>query len=324
MVSTPPPARPSDSDTVVTTERHLLEMKLMHHYSTSTFETLPHVSSDEYVWKHFVPQKGLSYPFVLDSIMSLSAMHLAFLEPSNNWTHTALEYQDRAVSGFRNVLNHITPQNCEAAFVCSVLITMLNFALPGICEERGSTDAVADLLSTRFMLQGVTAVVLQAQEQIRKGPFGIWQFKDLLINVKDMDASSPATPEAHVSVGDAFKRLQSIKRTLKLDINEPYTATIGWLEKAFHLYCSDRSTAGLFSWPILVDQGFVDLLKQGDSLATLVFAHYGAVLHLLHDRWWARNAGRSIVEQLLPSLRDSDPTWSDTVDWLCERVRHDQ
>lgn len=78
-----------------------------------------------------------NHAFVLDSILAISALHLARLEtsPKKSWLQTALRYQNLTLAGFNEALSTISPENCEAVSLCSVFVLMLSLAGPGVCND---------------------------------------------------------------------------------------------------------------------------------------------------------------------------------------------
>ena len=58
-------------------------------------------------------------------------------------------------------------------------------------------------------------------------------------------------------------------------------------------------------------------------MAKLFFVHYGVALHLLTDRWFAKDSGKRLVRALLPSFGTDDKEsveWVDTIQWAKRSV----
>lgn len=57
------------------------------------------------------------------------------------------------------------------------------------------------------------------------------------------------------------------------------------------------------------------LFEEQDPLANLCFLHYGVALHLLTERWFAKDAGRRLVRALQSSFDNPDPQWVEMIEW---------
>jgi hypothetical protein len=149
----------------------LQEMRLFHH---AILVTAPSLASDE-VDLHFcqwdLPWIATAHDHVMDGLLALAALHIAFLEPDklSFWSEVALTYQTRAIMGLREYLA-IKPEKYEAAFTGSLLILVLVTAYPGICQDTGPVDPLSELLTIRSVLQGCAITFKQiycGQERTR-------------------------------------------------------------------------------------------------------------------------------------------------------------
>lgn len=79
------------------------------------------------------------------------------------------------------------------------------------------------------------------------------------------------------------------------------------------LYCTGGIFSGIMTWPVTLGDEDVRLIEENDRLALAILAHYGVVIYLLRDRWWAADAGKRLVRTILPILQRSKPAWADLV-----------
>ncbi|KIX01520.1 uncharacterized protein Z518_09246 [Rhinocladiella mackenziei CBS 650.93] len=137
--------------------QRILELELMHHYSTSTYKSCVGVSDNTIaadIWQRFVPMQGLKHDFLLHGILAFAALHMAtklkqstaedasesrepdvsFLLISGRspsfYFRKALEYQNMAFASFHSVLPDVTQANCDAVFAFSILTMLLAIAIP--------------------------------------------------------------------------------------------------------------------------------------------------------------------------------------------------
>lgn len=104
-----------------------------------------------------------SFPYLLDSILALSALHLATVEAVNRltWLDAAVRYQSQACSGMGKVLPDVTPVHYESAFVSSVLIFLFATGFPGISPESNkNSNPISEVLEGRRLIMG-TAMLFE-------------------------------------------------------------------------------------------------------------------------------------------------------------------
>lgn len=149
----------------------------MHNWSTSTYKTMEQHSDETILWQITVPELALSYDYLLDALLALSARHLSFKDPPQTalWDCAALDYQNRAITRFQQILgsNSINSKNCEAVFACSVLTMVLPLAQSYRQEHNTFSHALTNIIELRQFLKGVWAVHINHADQIRAGGFQV-------------------------------------------------------------------------------------------------------------------------------------------------------
>lgn len=147
----PSPKAPSSD----VSSNRLLEAKLLHHYYTNTSNTIS--SEHEYhQWHTIFPEVATSNSYVLDSVLGITALHLAHLEPNSRqtWLDIGLYYNHRACSEFRQVVGQISAPTLRPALVCSIYIALFAIARIALLGSRLDSSRVADVLQTRTLLKG--------------------------------------------------------------------------------------------------------------------------------------------------------------------------
>lgn len=143
----------------------------MHHYTSSTAESLCDGSVLDDVWRKGLPQIAFEHDFLLDGLLSLTALHRASenREEQSRWMGTALEYQNRALATFKLVLPDITPELCHSAFGFSLLTLFIALALP---QMDPTMDPIAHSLAQRHHVRGALAIVVPSYSTLQSGVFG--------------------------------------------------------------------------------------------------------------------------------------------------------
>lgn len=148
----------------------------MHQYLTSTYHTLSQDGLSAHHLSIIIPKLATSFPYLLDSILALSALHLASLEPDNRltWLDAAVRYQSQAGAGMGKVLPNITPQHYGPAFVSSVFIMLFATGFSGISRDGPKLDPIAALLEVKTLIAGCAMLWHRFNELGFEGELNGW------------------------------------------------------------------------------------------------------------------------------------------------------
>lgn len=343
----------------------VLELKLLHHFTSVIYLTfIPKNEAHAHCWQVHVPDLAMEHTFLLDGVMAISALHLAYLETGTRklWLQSALRYQDLTLAGLNRALSNIGSENCEAVAICSIFVLLLNIAMPGICDDTSETsrNPITDLLGLRKLLEGIALIITQSEVVLSNGV--LKDFFLPLYQPKNEHSISPDSREggteqlvvpnhslrvaAHMptgfflwtvvncagmfivtclmkvklirtrSIAESLQRLQVLIRN-RADHQVDYWGAYQSLEKTIMPF---HSVGNVISWPLAISPAIFSLLEQNDTLACLLFVHYGMVLHLLSNWWFTRDAGKRLIRALLPYCSAVDKSWRDTIEWAKRSV----
>ncbi|RHZ63821.1 hypothetical protein CDV55_106220 [Aspergillus turcosus] len=220
-----------------------------------------------------------SHPFLLDSLLALTALHLAFLNPDDKrpWMEVALKYQNQACSVFSRVLVELSPENCGPAFLCAVFILLCATAYPCVAGDAHPFDPLAQVLETRRLLVGCAFLY----HHLNRHP---GQLKEWLRFPNDVKREENITSQGtwnsklvplRSALLDSLRQVAAIMN----DASEPHRAayqdTWDFLHDAISLWPLGGPRGGIISWPVHIGEDYIALLKQGDWIARILFLHYG-------------------------------------------------
>ncbi|GIC93437.1 uncharacterized protein Aud_009924 [Aspergillus udagawae] len=254
-----------------------------------------------------------SHPFLLDSLLALTALHLAFLNPDDKrpWMEAALKYQNQACSVFSRILVEISPENCGPAFLCAVFILLCATAYPCVAGDTHPFDPLAQVLETRRLLVGCAFLY----HHLHRHP---GQLKEWLRYPNDVKREENVTSQG--ALLDSLRQVAAVMN----DANEPqraaYQDTWDFLHDTISLWPLGGPRGGIISWPVHIGEDYIALLKQGDWIARILFLHYGVGMHLLSDKWYVSDWGRRLVAAVLEPLQEIPPIWSETITWIRQAV----
>ncbi|PKX90772.1 uncharacterized protein P174DRAFT_462939 [Aspergillus novofumigatus IBT 16806] len=249
----------------------MLEMRLMHHYLTKTYHTLHQGKIDATHFQTVIPEMATSHPFLLDSLLALTALHLAFLNPDDKrpWMEAALKYQSQACSVFSRVLVDISPENCGPAFLCAVFILLCATAYPCVAGDTHPFDPLAQVLETRRLLVGCAFLY----HHLHRHPGQLKEWLRFPNDVKrEENVTSQGTWNAKLvplrsALLDSLRQVAAVMN----DASEPHRAayqdTWDFLHDTISLWPLGGPRGGIISWPVHIGEDYIALLKQGDWIA---------------------------------------------------------
>jgi len=282
---------------------------LMHHWCTRTCASFTRAGSE--VFRDHVGGMALSCDYLLHAIFAVTLLHQAStLEDTAQASFLvdkAIQYQTSAVSRLHEDLNDLSQSNCEAAFICSVLVMVSAIISPLIPRFSSMTSSLASdtipLLNS--LMTGVASVLDVARPWIEQGPihsfFGIVE------------------PEPRYDgIWEPAKRL---RRCINDELG---------LRGSSKSACLEHAVAGLeavvnrnmcaVSWLISHGIGLTADLQAGQPCAVLIFVHWAVLLYTTDDMWWKRYAGSRLVDELSSDLLGYSEIRDDTLYWCRAEV----
>jgi hypothetical protein len=274
-----------------------------------------------------IPQVAFRHGYVMHSLLSLTALHVAYLNPSERSSSLmdAAQHHVKALKGFTDDLNRIGPENSDALFVNAALTFFYAFVAFGRDGgDAGGTARTSRVLGTDWipMVRGLEAVLRQVYDHVSVGPLktmlslGNWEGLDL-------DTTFDHHDEQVVGIREIWK---------EGDNAGVYNETLDllrrcrmWIAQFEVLQIDDesewgynRAWSGPFMWLFFSPQKYFDLLEQRQPPALVIFAWFGASIHSLNRYWWIEGCGQSIVDVVDECL---GPFWAPWIKWPKEIVK---
>lgn len=322
----------------------LLELELIHHYSTQTYLTITSRLTSHIIWRDVIFREALRYPFLLDALMATSALHKATCQPETSEAHAeysrrALGYQNAALAGYIPALSNPTKSNSIALFAISVLLSVWSFGSKRLPEAlsngrlglspslkmRHSTDGpsssddtidFSSVISLMQVIQGVHAVLMQTREWL------VEELMELLLSPKDEDLPQN-TPDVEAALSLLAERIDQAcgsmanKSDAVKEIHDLYLERLQSLRVVARCRTVLEWDPYVFSWPVTVKPLYMDLLRQHDPIALALFIHWAACFRALDHLWWAKGWAYSLVQDVSAFL---DHSWTNVLVWPRQAV----
>ncbi|KFA80864.1 hypothetical protein S40288_09797 [Stachybotrys chartarum IBT 40288] len=293
--TTPPPPVPSgisssiDSDTSL----NVLDLELMCHWTTSTYATLTHDPALLPFWRQNIVTIGRSCPFVMRSILSLSALHLAHLSPGREreLVEKSIICQQQArkeaSAVVASVHRHSPPEVVENSFCYSLLtmfIVLANSPPPGDgALAQSNSDSAPDWIR---IYGGVHELGLLCGPALNLGqtvsPIGIFAVRRFKLGEHAKNLNHPYLDHLKAQLNSA---------EISPNVRMVYDRAINELYAAFAVFFCEipgesPDAMDLFLWLTKVMVDFIPLLRNNSQEALAIFGYFCMLPTRLPQRWW--------------------------------------
>ncbi|ORY62139.1 uncharacterized protein BCR38DRAFT_233406 [Pseudomassariella vexata] len=306
----------------------LMELKLLHHYTTMTCKTLTICDpSAENIWRDTVPSLAFSgNSFLVDALLSVSALHLRAISPHDQQLVQASHaYMASTLSDYgSNLSKGINASNAEALFLTAALIAFQSTASRIFVRDNGGdvksrSNQYTLPLSWFHAFQGVKAVVASSWQWLRNSGIVVpiiqgqpalnlnlssqesTYFANLLVGLDGELESLESDPASHMLTRQAYQHA---------------VAVLNWAHK---IPLSGAPMVFLAT----VSRRYVELLQARRPRALAILACFFGLLKCLDGVWWLRGVARREVLGIVHMFDPDDQVWWPRLQWPLRVVLHD-
>ncbi|KAH8883708.1 hypothetical protein GQ53DRAFT_882104 [Thozetella sp. PMI_491] len=294
----------------------ILDLELLHHFTTSTCLT---VSTDPFVrsfWRINVPQIGFSNQYVLYATLALAALHLARFRPERRELCVAHAMMRHAMASSLALplLSNITPEKSVPLYFFSIITSYIGFASP---KESSNflfvaNDAMPDWL---YLFRGVRSVIEVDGDGFYSSPISFLFRSGIQLN---------EIWDSNFLDHDALKDLEQNMRTAippgpKLSV---LLTTIDDMRRAFYLFyhstdADESKERVVFMWLFKIPDEYLGLLKDRDNEALCVLSFFCVLLNRIEHHWWVEGWGVRLIERVYTALDEVHRLW---IRWPIEEI----
>jgi hypothetical protein len=266
---------------------------------------------DSGVWQNMPFHDGMTYPFVLDAVLAVAALHKVYMEPQNSekYTSACLFYQNQCLRAYFKELSNINQDNCHAMFAVSALINVLTIAMSRGSSSLVATSPLETLFTTFKLLRGIQVVLHGNFDTVRSA-----HYKEIF-SVPEVPPDSVVSPEVSHAMKELLRLASDSNPEAAPDRIQLYKSSIESLEKHFLDVEQVQNFGAIIAWPLSLDETATELLRARDPMMMLIFVHYGVLYLHIHERWWAHNFGCRLIWELSESLHALDASWLPLTSW---------
>ncbi|KAI1482312.1 hypothetical protein F4774DRAFT_370858 [Daldinia eschscholtzii] len=306
----------------------MMELKLLHHYTTITCQTLA-ISSpvSEKIWRDTVPNLAFTgAEFLADALLAVSALHLRSHSPQDQelirashsyMASTLSEYSARLGKG-------ITEENAEALFLTAALIAFQSTASRIFTREDSSdlkdrSGRYSLPLSWFHSFQGIKAVVASSWHWLRNSGIVIPIIESQPALNLDLSGQN-ANFFGHLLTGveEEIANLDDdpITQSLTRQAYQHAVAVLDWAHKIPH-------TGAPLVFLATVSRRFVELLEARRPRALAILASYFGLLKSLDSIWWLKGLARREVMGIVSLFDPDDKEWWPRLQWPVRIAMHE-
>lgn len=262
---------------------------------------------------------ALNDPFLMRSILALSALHLARLhsDRSDHYHILAAHHQDVALPAQRYLINDIEQNmdgdNSQAVIIFATLIMAHSLAAPrksSMCDNN-EPYSIEEVTEWFFLLRGLRKILRVARMEIAKGPMA-YQLR-----------SVPEPIDLRWNPHD--DKLADLENTISGEDSKDaavYISALRSLRESYAMVYSPGQEIGnkvaISIWIDQVPQRFLVVLREARPQALILLAHLAVPLKWTPGCWYTEGAGERILRTVKDLLGDE---WMDAIAWPCEICR---
>lgn len=157
-------------------QNRLRELELMHYWCTRTYTSF--MKDFEIDLRDHIVREAIRHEYLMEALLALTSLHMATesraISTSVIEVSEALHYQNKAVAGLRSTLDELSPDNCDALFMTSLIImvcTLVSSLLQGQGNHIAQTTAEA-MLKLGDFLKGLRLILEVSRTWPEDGPVG--------------------------------------------------------------------------------------------------------------------------------------------------------
>lgn len=287
---------PLSVDTVDVEDR-----ELMMHWCTTTYRSMARGPTTESLWQTAIPQLSLRHPALRHGLLALSALQLVGITTNSSrkmrlWKY-ACEHQSQALEGiqFEETRELTTPQ-CNASSALCWLLLAFSFAyskIGGDIQENdgNQSDPLDNFLELFELMRWLVSTRMLIVDRVALGE---------LYTLVQRGTILPTMPDTSQLVIAALRRQNDIEANRNSDHEKDvYDQAIDHLRCLLaQLINGGEPKDFAFSWAFRTPIRYQDLLRERESFALVLLAHYAVILHHMRDTWWVGDWGLRILQEI--------------------------
>ncbi|OHE95460.1 hypothetical protein CORC01_09193 [Colletotrichum orchidophilum] len=297
---------------------NLIDLELMHNFTTFAFNTLSTDPVVRQMWKVPVVRLALECDYVMRALLSVSALHLAHHRPERRdfFISRALTYHQMASRTAIGLMGALDGENCEKLYLFSVLTIFFALACP-----RKSSDSLimgeSSFPDWLFLLRGTRSLLEELDPHTYAGPL-----TPMFNHGRERYLHTRDHAKVHSDLLADLQRLVN-KTCGDAALLPVYNRAIDELRRTLSGFLWDggrgMDITDAFVWKYLMAEDFLPLLKSPGATqeAVAIFAHFCILLKRLENEWWLQGWATHLISRAWAVLDQDHRLW---IQWPIEEL----
>ncbi|CBX99546.1 hypothetical protein LEMA_P087850.1 [Plenodomus lingam JN3] len=308
------PGSSTDSSGDFNVELNVVQLRLMHHYTTITASTLANSRDSEQVFVTTLVELAFNHAYLLHATLAITALHLSHLQDpgspqKRDYRILAEKHHEAGLNAFQAMVKDIDRSNFKA------VLLFTNVLFPYSCvtsiTARDNIDhAFESVLANLVLTRRTRPMVTSFYEEMKESELG----RIIPADVRDVNWPEAETPPT-TELTQLRKFATLIHHVYPADITDAYGHAIHFLDLTFDVASrspAPPSDALLKIWIHFVSDRYMHLLTDRQPGSLIIFAHFAVLVHRCRHYWFLSGLGRQILalaEALVPA------EWTAWLDW---------
>ena len=287
----------------------------MHHYTTETYHSLSRPQEEKLsaMWQVAVPKEAFKQPFLLHSLLALSALHkISRKEAADQsaYLDAAIKHHNLSLSKSNSALVNFNKENLNAMFVFSATIVILALALPIYSTKQGLSDPPAELAQIIILLRGSVTIIMSDPNSVKSS--------DLAPLLRSGSFASTADLPEDTKYQFDLVKLKIMSGGYEEGVQSVYVRAVESLVQCFRNSIPvAEDTSVVLCWLALIPQDLTTLIVKKEPMAYVLLAHYAVLLHALRNIWWCKSWGVELFRFIRSKL---DEDWQELIMWPQHKI----
>ncbi|TRX93297.1 hypothetical protein FHL15_005876 [Xylaria flabelliformis] len=289
------------------------DLELLHHYCTVTSPTFAHQESVRHVWRSVLPREGYVHEFVMHGILSLAALHKAYLLPNKRQTYLACANHHYAIGQreFAAILTSVTDENWKPIYCFALTVIAYVFCLRAGDQDQSITTCIRNISEVFAVTRGIKAALQPYMNRLCQTDLA-----PLVQSVWLVPIDPP--PDRQVFASNFPVLVTDYENDVGLQNRADYDEAISNLDiSAIHAAQAgvNIEVGAVMTWAFLLPESVAADIGRLEPHALVVLSYWSVLLAALDgDFWFLRGRGRELLKEIEHHLQDQ-PRFREYIKW---------
>ncbi|KAF2661787.1 hypothetical protein K491DRAFT_386290 [Lophiostoma macrostomum CBS 122681] len=261
------------------------------------------IGNETNLWRDVLSPHMAECYYLQHGLSSLLSLHEALKCRHGAAQAQTTAYQHHLIASrlFRNSINMINERNWVTVLLFSISVIVFHFGSHQICS-----DDTFDYMETFHVLRMSLGAVRALSPFLSKSHF--WPH----IRFRVEQAPRPFDHEAQLAIEELGSLVASLPDVTCDNRNVQMRGFEGFKTWAYNCASCPRAWKHYIEWPGTVSSAFVQLLSEGDDIATLILIYWCAFMHRSPSRWFLESWPRRTAASAMRKLTEN---WTEILTW---------